>query len=639
MRSELDDNRAKGLHIVSAKLGTEKKTLSGDLTLQADALVAHSFDPNGANRIITLPAFERGRLFFLAHHGTNYVLSVVDSADGAVIEIGPGELQMLVCLGNSWSATRGVFGEAGTGHGSGLVPDPGAVDGLLRFLCDDGTWKSIASAGVIDAYKQISDGTTTAVASGLSQFKLRSSDSSVTVTVTDNDGTHGDNANLVVAPAHVDHNSLQNYDANKHVDHTAVSVTAGSGLSGGGTLAATRTLALDIAGLTATTPVLADEMAINDVSIPGNRKITLTTLNSILDHNSLVNFSSAKHVDHSAVSVTAGTGLSGGGTIDATRTITLGTIADKRILANLSGGTATPDGQTLTALLDSIIGSTRGMLMVRGASAWGSLAVGANGTFLGSNGTDPSFSTPAGAGDMLKADNLSGMSSNATSRDNIDAFGVVRVQVFTSSGTYTPNADMLYCIVKCRGGGGGGGGVKSSGGTSRNDSGAGGGQGGFSEKTLTVATVGASQTVTIGAGGTAGVGSTAAAGGAGGDTSLGVLCVGKGGSGATSVDPGVVVGAPGAGGIAGTGDFTEAGAPGQGGVVGTLTNAALTSGHGGGAGGGVGVNVAGGASSAGVAASNYGGGGGGASVNQLATSQNGGAGSAGVCYIIEFCSK
>jgi len=46
----------------------------------------------------------------------------------------------------------------------------------------------------------------------------------------------------LVLPAGVDHNSLNNYDTNKHIDHTEVSITAGDGLSGGGDLSTTRTL-------------------------------------------------------------------------------------------------------------------------------------------------------------------------------------------------------------------------------------------------------------------------------------------------------------------------------------------------------------------------------------------------------------
>lgn len=61
------------------------------------------------------------------------------------------------------------------------------------------------------------------------------------------DMTYNDGANTisaVVLPAGVDHNSLQNFVANKHIDHTAVTITAGTGLSGGGDISATRTLNL-----------------------------------------------------------------------------------------------------------------------------------------------------------------------------------------------------------------------------------------------------------------------------------------------------------------------------------------------------------------------------------------------------------
>ena len=44
----------------------------------------------------------------------------------------------------------------------------------------------------------------------------------------------------------IDHDSLSNFLANEHIDHSSVSVTAGAGLTGGGTIAATRTL--DVVG-------------------------------------------------------------------------------------------------------------------------------------------------------------------------------------------------------------------------------------------------------------------------------------------------------------------------------------------------------------------------------------------------------
>jgi hypothetical protein len=50
---------------------------------------------------------------------------------------------------------------------------------------------------------------------------------------------------VISSSAQVDHDSTTNFVANEHIDHTTVSISAGSGLSGGGTIAATRTLSLN----------------------------------------------------------------------------------------------------------------------------------------------------------------------------------------------------------------------------------------------------------------------------------------------------------------------------------------------------------------------------------------------------------
>lgn len=47
----------------------------------------------------------------------------------------------------------------------------------------------------------------------------------------------------------VDHDVLTNFVANEHIDHTAITLTAGEGLQGGGTIAANRTFDLDVNGL------------------------------------------------------------------------------------------------------------------------------------------------------------------------------------------------------------------------------------------------------------------------------------------------------------------------------------------------------------------------------------------------------
>lgn len=122
----------------------------------------------------------------------------------------------------------------------------------------------------------------------------------------------------------------------------------------------------------------------------------------------------------------------------------------------------------------------------------------------------------------------------------------VKKQTFTANGTYTPSAGMVYCMVEAIGGGASGGfhvGPSTAGG--------GGGGGGVTQSLLTAAQIGASKTVTIGAGGASG-GTSANNydGTSGGDTSLGTLVIAKGGTkglGASATG--------GAGGVAGTGDF------------------------------------------------------------------------------------
>ena len=79
-------------------------------------------------------------------------------------------------------------------------------------------------------------------------------------------------------------------------------VTAGAGLTGGGT---SGTVTLNIGSGTGIT-VNADTIQTNDSQIV---------------HDNLSGFVSNEHIDHSTVSITAGSGLTGGGTIAATRTI------------------------------------------------------------------------------------------------------------------------------------------------------------------------------------------------------------------------------------------------------------------------------------------------------------------------------
>ena len=129
-------------------------------------------------------------------------------------------------------------------------------------------------------------------------------------------------------------------------------------------------------------------------------------------------------------------------------------------------------------------------------------------------------------------------------------FSSIKNQVFTSSGTYTPTAGMAYCQITCVGGGGAGGGATATNG-SQYSFGGGGGSGEASTGAFSAATIGASQTVTIGA---AGLGISGAQGGDGGITSLGILLTAVGGFGGHIDTTTTVAGAAGGqGGTGGTG--------------------------------------------------------------------------------------
>lgn len=205
----------------------------------------------------------------------------------------------------------------------------------------------------------------------------------------------------------------------------------------------------------------------------------------------------------------------------------------------------------------------------------------------------------------------------------------VKKQIFTASGTYTPSTGMLYCYVELLGGGGGGGGSNGTAAT-----GAGGGAGGHCFRLISAATIGASQTVTIGAAGSAGS-SSGGTGGSGGNSSLGALMTangGAGGTGNTNASTGAVAG--GAGGTASTGDINITGFAGEAAFV--ASTGVFVSGRGAnslyGAGG---AAKTGNSSQSGNAATGYGAGGGGG----VQSSGAGGAGVAGICIVTEYCSQ
>ena len=149
------------------------------------------------------------------------------------------------------------------------------------------------------------------------------------------------------------------------------------------------------------------------------------------------------------------------------------------------------------------------------------------------------------------------------------------VVAYTSPGAFTfTKADYPWAKwvrVRVVGGGGGSGGCETTAADERAEA-PGAGGGGFSEKSLLIGALAASETVTVGAAGTAGIGGSpgiATAGGTGGESSFGAHCSAGGGTGSNvgrasnvSINDTRGVGGSGSG-----GDFNVRGSAGSNGVL------------------------------------------------------------------------
>ena len=222
------------------------------------------------------------------------------------------------------------------------------------------------------------------------------------------------NANdITTTDGEIVHDNLSGFVANEHIDHTGVSVTAGTGLTGGGTIAATRTLnVIGGTGITAN----ANDIATNDGEIV---------------HDNLSGFVANEHIDHSGVSITAGAGLTGGGTIAATRDLAVGAGTGITVNAN---DIATNDGAIVHDNLSGFVADEHvahgGVSIIAGAGMTGGGTIAANRTLnvIGGAGIDVSAddihidSASLGAyysGEIVH-DNTSGFVAN----EHIDHTGV-----------------------------------------------------------------------------------------------------------------------------------------------------------------------------------------------------------------------
>jgi hypothetical protein len=329
-RETLNDNLAFGFSFMSGRFGAAQLADDTLYVLTNESHLSQYITSTIPGTAVRLPPISVGKFFLIANTGSEDL--DIQSANGAsLFTLAPGTGNVFHTEGATWQRLNAagvvydVFGGEGPGASDGLVPSPGAAQPTLRFLGSDAAWHLVTEDGIADGFAFITDGTNTANASGADTFRFRSSSGKITAVITNDEAVFGDNVNISVNEAAVDHDALLNFVANEHINHTSVSITGGIGLSGGGDISANRAIDLDIPSLTPLGGSLAttELFAIYNDGSASHVKVTFDTINTSLIHDNLSGFVANEHIDHTSVSISTGTGLTGGGTIAANRTISL----------------------------------------------------------------------------------------------------------------------------------------------------------------------------------------------------------------------------------------------------------------------------------------------------------------------------
>jgi hypothetical protein len=127
---------------------------------------------------------------------------------------------------------------------------------------------------------------------------------------------------IVSASSQIDHNATTNYVANQHIDHSVVSISAGSGLSGGGDITTTRTLTLDTSSAHFTNGVknkldadgvLSSSSQITSFATTGSN--TFTGIQTVNDTTNSTNFANGAVVIAGGLGVAKDVNISGSLTV------------------------------------------------------------------------------------------------------------------------------------------------------------------------------------------------------------------------------------------------------------------------------------------------------------------------------------
>lgn len=182
-------------------------------------------------------------------------------------------------------------------------------------------------------------------------------------------------------PGGIDHNSLLNFVANKHIDHSTVSIIAGTGLSGGGDITTSRTL--NLANTTVTVGTYGSVSSVPVFTVDAQGRITAVVNTPIVISTGSITGLTEAIGDAVAALLVAGSGINlnyndGANTLTVSSTTT-GTVTSVNVSApasgfTITGGPITSSGTFVFTLNNDLLGleniSTTGLAARTAANTW-----------------------------------------------------------------------------------------------------------------------------------------------------------------------------------------------------------------------------------------------------------------------------